>query len=131
MVTCVCVSSKWVEAWPAIDLKSTTIRSLFHANITTRYGVPLVVKTDKGREFLGSFDKYLQCLGLDYRVISTANPRANGLVERYNRTIKEGIRKMITLVGEIAWDEVLPEVLAGLRMLPTRLGVSPHLIVFK
>jgi transposase InsO family protein len=42
-----------------MDLKSTTIRSHFHANITTRYGVPLVVKTDKGREFLGSFDKYL------------------------------------------------------------------------
>ena len=68
---------------------------------------------------------------MDHRVISTANPRANRLVERYNRVIKEGIRKMITLVGEIAWDEVLPEVLAGLRMLPTRLGVSPHLIVFK
>lgn len=59
LVTCVCVSSKWVEAWPAHDIKSATIRSLFHANITTRYGVPLVVRSDKGREFLGSFDRYL------------------------------------------------------------------------
>ena len=53
------MSSKWVEAWPAHDIKSVTIRSLFHTNITTRYGVPLVVRSDKGREFLGSFDKYL------------------------------------------------------------------------
>jgi hypothetical protein len=68
---------------------------------------------------------------VDHRVISTANPRANGLVERYNRAIKEGLRKMVTLVGEIAWDEVLPEILAGLRMLPTLLGASPHFIVFK
>jgi transposase InsO family protein len=80
---------------------------------------------------MGHFDKYLRELGVDHRVISTAHPRANGLIERYNRSIKEGLRKMSTLVGTIAWDELLPEVLAGLRMLPTRLGVSPHLIVFK
>ena len=125
------MSSKWVEAWPTHDIRSATIRSLFHTNITTRYGVPLVVRSDKGRQFLGSFDRYLQDLGVDHGVVSTANPRANGLVERYNRAIKEGIRKMVTLVGTIAWDEVLPEILAGLRMLPTRLGVSPHLMVFK
>ena len=46
-------------------------------------------------------------MGIDHRVISTANPRANGLIERYNRVIKEGLRKMVTLVGTIAWDEVL------------------------
>jgi transposase InsO family protein len=80
---------------------------------------------------MGHFDKYLRELGVDHRVISTAHPRANGLIERYNRSIKEGLRKMSTLVCTIAWDELLPEVLAGLRMLPTRLGVSPHLIVFK
>jgi transposase InsO family protein len=131
LVTCVCVSSKWVEAWPTHNIKSSTIRALFHSNITTRYGVPLVVRSDKGKEFMGHFDKYLRELGVDHRVISTAHPRANGLIERYNRSIKEGLRKMSTLVGTIAWDEVLPEVLAGLRMLPTRLGVSPHLIVFK
>ncbi len=130
-MTCVCVSSKWVEAWPTSDIKSSTIRKLFHTNITTRYGVPLVVRSDKGREFLGTFDKYLRELGVDHRIISTAHPRANGLIERYNRSLKEGIRKMTTLVGEIAWDEVLPEVLAGLRMLPTKLGVSPHLMIFK
>lgn len=89
------------------------------------------MRSDKGREFLGNFDRYLQELGIDHQVISTANPRANGLIERYNRVIKEGLRKMVTLVGTIAWDEVLPEVLEGLRMLPTRLGVSPHLMIFK
>ena len=89
------------------------------------------MRSDNGREFLGTFDKYLRELGIDHRIISTARPRANGLIERYNRSIKEGIRKMTTLVGVTAWDEVLPEVLAGLRMLPTKLGVSPPLMFFK
>lgn len=31
----------------------------------------------------------------------------------------------------LAWDEMLPEILAGMRMLPTKLGMSPHLICFK
>ena len=89
------------------------------------------MRSDKGREFLGTFDKYLHELGVDLGGLRTTHQRANGLIERYNCTLKEGIRKMTTLVGGIAWDEVLPEVLAGLRMLPTKLGVSPHLMIFK
>ncbi len=64
-------------------------------------------------------------------MISTAHPRANGLVERYNRVVKEGLRKLTTLSPTASWDELLPEVLAGLRMLPTKVGWSPHLLCFK
>ena len=73
----------------------------------------------------------MQGLGVVHRVISTAHPRANGLVERYNRVVKEGLRKLATLSPAVAWDELLPEVLAGLRMLPTKVGWSPHLLCFK
>ena len=38
---------------------------------------------------------------------------------------------MKAAVPDATWDEVLPEVLAGLRQLPRRLGFQPHLLVFK
>ena len=130
-MVCVCAFSKWVEAWPARDLRSYTITRLFHFNITTRFGVCRVVRSDKGREFLGDFDVYLRGLGIDHRVISTAHPRANGLVERYNKCLKEGLRKMLIMAPQASWLEVLPEVLMGLRALPSRVGLSPYLICFK
>ena len=58
------------------------------------------------------------------------NSRANGLVERINGIVGEGLRKMLLATLEAKVDEVLAEVLAGLRMLPTRLGWQPYLLVF-
>ena len=54
--------------------------------VVTRVGSP---------EFMGEFDRYLRGLGVEHKYISTAHPRANGLVERYNKSIKEGFRKMM------------------------------------
>lgn len=52
-------------------------------------------------------------------------------MERYNGVIKQGLRKMASLHPTIPWTDHLPTVLAGLRFLPTRLGVPPAWIVFK
>lgn len=131
LVICVCACSKWVEAWPIRDMKSASVARLFHLHITCRFGVPRVVRSDRGREYAGDFATYLASMGVDHRVISTAHPRANGLVERYNRVVKSGLRKLISEVPDTNWTEHLPEVLAGLRMLPTKTGLSPHLICFK
>ncbi len=131
LIVCVCAASKWVEAWPVVQLTSHVAAALFHLHVTCRFGVPRVVRSDRGREFQGRFKEYLAGLGVDQRLISTAHPRANGLVERYNKVVKEGLRKLSSLQPNLAWDELLPEVLAGLRMLPTRTGASPHLLCFK
>ena len=65
-------------------------------------------------------------------LIYSAHPRANGLVERYNKVIKEGLRKFVVAAGaRFSWVEFLGDIAAGLRMLPTRNGYSPFLLVFK
>ena len=42
-----------------------------------------------------------------------------------------GLCRIKAAVPDATWSEVLPEVLAGLRQLPCRLGFHPHLLVFK
>ena len=65
-------------------------------------------------------------------LIYSAHPQANGLVERYNKVIKEGLRKFIVAAGaQFAWTDFIGDIAAGLRMLPTRVGYSPFLLVFK
>ena len=131
LVVAVCVFSKWVEAAPLPDRRSTTIARWFHSESVCRYGAPALVRCDHGTEFRGAFAKYLGLMGIKQSLILPQHPRANGLVERYNGIIVSGLRRMKAAVPDASWDEVLPEVLAGLRQLPRRLGFQPHLMVFK
>ena len=90
-----------------------------------------MVRTDHGTEFQGEFHQYLERMGICHSLISVAHPRANGLVERYNGVIRRGLRKQLAAMPGIHPKEALPEVLAGLRMLPTRIGLSPFLLLYK
>jgi hypothetical protein len=78
------------------------------------------------------FRTYLESIGCSQVLIYSAHPRANGLVERYNKCIKEGLRKFVVAAGaKFSWVDFLGDIPAGLRMLPTRNGYSPFLLVFK
>lgn len=60
------------------------------------------------------------------RTISTLHPRANGLIERYNREVKAGLRRLMAANLKTPWFELLPDVIRGLRILPTTAtGHSP------
>ena len=131
LIVCVCVFSKWVEAAPLPNRSSRTTANWFHNSITCRYGVPKVVRSDLGREFQGKFSEYLTRIGTHHSLISVAHPRANGLVERVNKVIREGFRKMLAATSGGSWTDDLGDILAGIRMLPTRLGISPFALVYK
>ena len=94
LVVCVCAFSKWVECGILEALTSQHVTDWFHANIVCRFGTPAIVRTDRGKEYLGSFARYLRMKGIQQATISTAHPRANGLVERYNGCIKAGFRRL-------------------------------------
>ena len=42
----------------------------------------------------------------------------NGIVERYNGIIVSGLHRMLVELPGVGWPKVLPDVLAGLSMLP-------------
>jgi hypothetical protein len=103
----------------------------FHNRVVCFFGVPLAVRVDQGTEFKGRFQLYFQDLGIKVMSVYTAHPQANGLVERYNGVVKQGLRKMAAIHPTVPWTDLLPTVLAGLRFLPTRLGIPPAWVVFK
>lgn len=51
--------TKWVEASP-ISKDSHNTANWFHKEIICRYGVPTVVRSDRGTEYSGEFDLYLK-----------------------------------------------------------------------
>ena len=86
--------TKWVEVGILPSLDSHSTAQWFHDQVICRYGVPGLVRTDRGHEYLGEFNAYLTRLGISHRLITTMNPRANGQIERYNRTLEAGLHKL-------------------------------------
>ena len=70
-------------------------------------------------------------MGIKHTIISVCHPRANGLVERYNGIIYAGLRKMFAPLPGVPWQEYLPEIFVGLRLLPTKIGLSSFFLLYK
>ena len=124
--------SKWVEAWPICGPNSEEVTRIFHWHIMCRFGKQGVVRTDGGPEFRGAFVDYTTIYGIFHRHISAYNARAAGQVERVNGLLKSAMRMMADGPQGIPWYQSLPDVLAGLRFLPSRTHrLSPFEAVYK
>ena len=79
----------------------------------SRYGVPAVVTTDRGRQFTSGLWKSLnQLLGSHHITTTSYHPEANGMVERFHRHLKAAL----TAQGDRShWVDQLPLVLLGIR----------------
>lgn len=64
--------------------------------------------------------------------ISTLWPRANGIIERYNREVKGGIRRLIGQNPKVQWFDVVADVVWALRSIPSSVtGYSAFELVYK
>ena len=130
-IVAVCPFSKFVLADALTDKSSESTMRWFALRVVSFFGVPMAVRVDQGTEFKGRFQRLCEYLGVQVRAVYTSHPQANGLVERYNGCIKQGLRKLASIHPTVAWTELLPTVLAGLRFLPTKLGLAPAWVAFK
>ena len=59
MIVAVDPFTKWVECAPIPHLNSHEVAVWFHIYIVCRFGLPALVRTDRGTEYRGEFDEYL------------------------------------------------------------------------
>lgn len=53
MLIAVDVFSKWVELFPMKSKSAVEAWTVLYENVFVRYGLPLELRTDRGREFAG------------------------------------------------------------------------------
>lgn len=100
--------TRWPEAAPLADISVDTIA--FLTNWVARFGAPAVITTDRGSQFESLI--FLTRLIGSRRIRATAyHPQANGMIERWHRSLKTAIKYHETK----NWIEALPIVLLGLR----------------
>lgn len=99
--------TKWVEAFPMKDQTASSCARLVVNEVISRFGCPLDLHSDQGRNFESDIFKEL-CRLLHIRKTrsSPRHPQGNGQTERFNRTLVNMIRSYIADQQD-KWDENL------------------------
>ncbi|XP_045539290.1 uncharacterized protein LOC123722212 [Papilio machaon] len=80
------------------------------------FGVPTRLITDRGTSFTSkTFKEFTTENGVKHVLNAVATPRANGQVERFNRTITEALATSNHGKDEKAWDENVCDIQIGLN----------------
>ena len=107
--------TKWPEVFAVPDQSAATIARLLVEEVVSRHGVPSEVLSDRGQPFLSGLMKEVEkILGFHKVNTSAYHPQTDGLVERYNRTLRGMLAKTVER-GEKNWDEQIPFVLFAYR----------------
>jgi len=122
--------TKWVEVFAMPDQMASTCAKILVNEIIVRYGCPLDLHTDQGRNFEGAIFKEL-CELLQIRKTRTSpyHPQCNGQCERFNRTLLSMIRASIDGQQEL-WDQQLAILTAAYRATPhENTGLTPNMMM--
>jgi len=111
-LTCVDRFTRWPEAFPIKDQEAGTVARAFYEGWICRFGTPLQVTTDQGRQFESHLFRQLNELtGTTHLKTAVYHPQANDMVERFHRQLKAAIKCR----ASSKWTQVLPTILLGIR----------------
>lgn len=100
--------SKWVEAKALEEADAQSISQFIYEDIICRHGVPVILTSDRGTEFVNELITALTRVYKIHHIKTTAyHPEGNGQTERTNRTIKDILSK-ITPQATGNWSHYLP-----------------------
>ena len=68
--------SKYVVGAALVDRCAATVARWFNSAVVCVFGIPAAIRVDRGTEFLGEFRQYCRSLGIEYKTINVAWPRA-------------------------------------------------------
>ena len=122
--------TKWPEAFALRNGTAETIVN-FLIEVTARIGVPQELLTDNGSNFMSKvMKKYCSMTGIKQIRTSPYHPQTDGMVERFNATLKRLLQKL-TQNPEVEWDLCLPYVLWSYRgTIHKTTGFSPYQLLF-
>ena len=123
-------ATKWPEAFPLKMVDSETVaRTLIE--VFARVGIPDEILTDNGSNFTSKLmEKFHALTGVKHIRTSAYHPETDGMVERFNATLKKTLRKLVDKSTE-DWDLCLPYLMWAYRGTEhASTGYSPYELVY-
>src|SRR5688572_19729885 len=122
--------SRWPEARAVKRANAETVATFIYEEIICRYGTPKIIQSDQGTHFVNETIRLLtEKFRIRYSLSLSYHLQSNGLVERFNKILCEGIAK----VGETIfdWDIYIQPVLFAYRIKKLRItNQSSYKLVF-
>ncbi|GKA00410.1 reverse transcriptase domain-containing protein [Tanacetum coccineum] len=107
--------TKWIEAKPVATITGNQIKKFVWDNIVCRFGLPGEIISNNRKQFQDNpFKDWCKKLCIRQHFASVKHPQTNGLVERANRSLGEGIKARLDERSK-NWMEELPHVLWARR----------------
>ncbi|GJT87043.1 reverse transcriptase domain-containing protein [Tanacetum coccineum] len=123
--------TKWIEAKAVATITGSQVKKFVWDNIVCRFGLPGEIVSDNGKQFSDNpFKDWCEKLNITQRFASVKHPQSNGLVERANRSLGEGIKARLG-EGNKNWIEEIPHVLWAHRtMIKSSHGDTPFSLTY-
>ena len=123
--------TKWVEIFAVPDQTASTTARVLLDEIISRYGCPLMLHSDQGRNYESLvISELCQLLQIKKTRTTPRNPKCNGMVERYNKTVIRMIRAYLSGEQE-DWDLHLGCIASAYRSTPQEsTGFTPNMLMF-
>ena len=110
--------TKWPFAFPIPDQKTIRIAKLLVGEVIPLFGVPECLLSDRGTNLLSHLMRDIcQLLGIKKLNMTAHHPQCDGIVERFNNTLKTMLRKHAATFGS-QWDQYLSGALWAYRNVP-------------
>ena len=123
------IFTKWTEAVPLPDQEARTVTKAFVDTFVSRFGTPLQVHSDQGRNFEAKiFQEMCTYLQIEKTKTTSLRPQANGSVERFNRTLINML-SMYCQNDQTQWDEYLQQLMMAYRAsVNSSTGKTPNMM---
>ena len=129
-MTMVDYATRYPEAQPLKDIHAETVAEAL-VNMFARVGIPKEILSDQGSQFLSAVMKEVcRLLSVKQMVTTPYHPMCNGLVEKFNGTLKNMLRRMCSEKPK-DWDRYIGPLLFAYREVKQEsLGYAPFELLY-
>jgi transposase InsO family protein len=124
-------ATRYVIACPMENITAKTVASHFIKEVLLKFGAPERVLTDQGRQFTSNlYAKVCNQFNITKLRTTSYHPQCDGLVERWNRSMKDMLTSYVSNNPE-EWDDFLPYVVLAYNVsIHTSTKYSPFFLQF-
>src|SRR6266540_6922845 len=123
--------SRWPEVRPLRAANADTIATFLYEEIICKFEASRILQSDRGTHFVNEIiQKLIKRFRIKHSLSSPYHPQLNRLVERFNKTLCEGIAKLAEKVDQ--WDRFIQPVLFAYRTKELRISKQlPYMLVYE
>jgi hypothetical protein len=109
MILCITDAfTKYAEVIAIPDKHAETVANELMIHWICRYGTPIQIHSDNGKEFVNKLSKELfQLLGIKHSTTTPAHPQCNAQVEVFNKTVAKYLASFVDN-STLDWEQYIP-----------------------